>query len=110
MPPSERYSLLKLLAHDEVAQRLIATWPNVDHSGKREAIIERWSALANVRPLEIHKKWPLLFNNGFLTKDGGVDAVADRYVQSVAVAALPAAARPRRAIEKSPTTPTEGEP
>ena len=107
VPPSQRPGLLKLLARDEVAQRLIAAWPNVDHSGAREAVIERWSLMANVRPLEILKKWPMLFGNGFLTEAGRVDELTDRYVQSVTIAGMPASMRPKAKAASEVKTPKE---
>ena len=93
--PSQRPGLLTLLTRDGAAMRLIAAWPNVDRRGSREDVIARWSRMANVRPLEVRAKWDLLFDNGFLTIDGRVDPLVDRYVQSVTIALLPPAARPK---------------
>ena len=78
--PTQRPSLLMLLTRDVVAHRLIAAWPNVDRSGSRSDIIMRWSRMANVRPMEVRLKWPLLFDNGFLSEDGTVDSMTSKYV------------------------------
>jgi len=111
--PADRVLLLVVILGDEkkpnlAACALLATWPNVqDREGTRREVAERWSALSGVRVDDVLYLWDRLIGNGFVTMDGKVDPVADRYAQSLLAASVPARVRP--VVEKAkPHTPAEG--
>lgn len=89
--PTENPGLLAIIADDDVAASLIVTWPNVyaamGYDGDQEAakgaeIIEMWADLAGVMEMDVENYWAKLFGNGFCSRDGTVDAVADAYVRN----------------------------
>lgn len=99
--PRENPGLLLMLDRDATLQALIATWPNAYRAGaKRHEQIAKWAELTGLRPVEIEAAWPKLFENGFVSRDGTVDEYAKKYLGSLAMAKLPASARPKPKPEK----------
>lgn len=101
--PSDRRHLLFLLDNDECAWAMLATWPNVNRerlpkgrAASRRELVERWSALAGYREVEVNRAYDKLFGNGFIDDEGRVDADAERYVEAMIVAKLPREVRPKR--------------
>lgn len=82
---------------------MLATWPNVNRerlpkgrAASRRELVERWSALAGYREVEVNRAYDKLFGNGFIDDEGRVDADAERYVEAMIVAKLPREVRPKR--------------
>jgi hypothetical protein len=95
-------ALLLLLDENPTLQKLIATWPNAWRAGaKKHEQIETWAALTGLRPIEVEASWRTLFENGFTHRDGTVDEYASKYLASIAMGRLPAAARKPRKEEKN---------
>lgn len=88
--PEEEFSLLLLLDGNTAAQRLIATWPNAYRSGaKKHEQIATWAAISGLREIEVSALWRMLFENGFVRRDGTVDDQAAKYLRTIAAGRLP---------------------
>jgi hypothetical protein len=95
--PTENPALLLMLDGNPTLQTLIATWPNAWRSGaKKHEQVVTWAAVTGLRPVEVANAWRTLFENGFCRRDGTVDEFAAKYLASLAMSRLPAAALKRK--------------
>jgi hypothetical protein len=98
--PSEQKSLTVMLDGNPTLQKLVATWPNAYRQGaKKHEQISTWAALAMLRDVEVADAWRALFENGFCRKDGTIDEFAAKYLETMVISRLPAAARRRPSKE-----------
>jgi len=98
--PTENPALLLLLDGNLTLQRLIATWPNAWRAGaKKHEQIATWAELTGLRDVEVEASWRTLFENGFVHRDGTVDAYAARFLASLAMSKLPASVRQKKKEE-----------
>lgn len=107
--PSAKPALLGLINNELSLWKLIMSWPAASGSFRglmpedpldvaavrraRDRLIKRWSAAARVPVFETRHAIRILFGNGFLTEDGGVDPLANTYVTHKMIEQFPKAMR-----------------
>lgn len=90
---------LVLLEGDDIAQRLVATWPRVLAPGEAldaesEALIfERWARMSGVPALLVADRAPILFGNEICMPDGTSDPMALGFISQRLLRHVPKAAR-----------------
>ena len=94
--PARTATLTTLLAGDDVARRMVVSWPLVRGEPQHRGTATEWARAAGVPPSVAERVAQVLFRHAICRPDHSVDPEATRIVQHFAAEQLRATQRGRR--------------